>query len=246
LISIYIRFYASIYTALETIWDHSMGGQQGEAQQILIDALRQLAGGDVSSFNRARIIQFAGRAPVGVFLMESGWATGSIITASGDRQIVRLYLPGDLTSVDDLFGTQSTETLTTITHVTATRLEAASVRAALPRNSELMLALVQAAATTIGSLKRQLASVGRTRASARVAAMFLDMAGRLGANPSKDTFEFDCPLNQETIGDLTGLTSVHVNRTLKKLREAGLISRNGTMLTIPSLSNLRRASELPH
>jgi CRP-like cAMP-binding protein len=109
-----------------------------------------------------------------------------------------------------------------------------------------MLALVQATATTIGSLKSQLASVGRTRASARVAAMFLDMAGRLGANSSKDTFEFDCPLNQETIGDLTGLTSVHVNRTLKKLREAGLIGNNGTMLTIPSLSDLRRASDLPH
>ena len=34
---------------------------------------------------------------------------------------------------------------------------------------------------------------------------------------------FDLPLTQQDLGEATGLTSVHVNRTLRRLREGGLV-----------------------
>ena len=41
------------------------------------------------------------------------------------------------------------------------------------------------------------------------------------------------PLTQEHIGDALGLTSVHVNRTLRSLREDGIVALNrGTLHVI--------------
>jgi len=52
---------------------------------------------------------------------------------------------------------------------------------------------------------------------------------------------FNMPLTQELIGDALGLTTVHVNRTLRSLRSDGLIdirSRCVTILDFDALSQL--------
>ena len=40
------------------------------------------------------------------------------------------------------------------------------------------------------------------------------------------------PLTQEDIGDATGLTSVHVNRMLRRLAVEGMIERSGNPLKV--------------
>ena len=52
----------------------------------------------------------------------------------------------------------------------------------------------------------------------------------------------DLPITQSEIADATGLSTVHVNRTLQELRGSGLISLRGRELGIPDLAALRRAS----
>ena len=50
---------------------------------------------------------------------------------------------------------------------------------------------------------------------------------------------FAFPLTQEQIGDYLGLTLVHVNRTLRALREQGLLSITRQMVSIPDPNRLR-------
>lgn len=52
----------------------------------------------------------------------------------------------------------------------------------------------------------------------------------------------DFPVTQLDLGDATGLTSVHVNRTLQELRRDGLIVLDRKRLTIPDLQALMDAS----
>ena len=47
------------------------------------------------------------------------------------------------------------------------------------------------------------------------------------------------PVTQEQLGDTMGLTSVHVNRTLRQMREQGLVSMHGKHLTIHDPDRLR-------
>jgi DNA-binding GntR family transcriptional regulator len=49
-------------------------------------------------------------------------------------------------------------------------------------------------------------------------------------------------MTQEQLADATGLTPVHVNRSLKALEAEGLIVRNRRFVTIPDWERLRDES----
>lgn len=50
---------------------------------------------------------------------------------------------------------------------------------------------------------------------------------------------FDCPLNQHAFADALGLSAIHVNRTLRELREGGLITLSEHRLVIHDPEKLR-------
>jgi CRP-like cAMP-binding protein len=53
------------------------------------------------------------------------------------------------------------------------------------------------------------------------------------------TAGYELPMTQEQLADATGLTSVHVNRTLKGLEADGLIRRERRFVVIPDWERLR-------
>jgi CRP/FNR family transcriptional regulator len=65
--------------------------------------------------------------------------------------------------------------------------------------------------------------LGRGNAEERIAAMLLDFRLRLHrAGLAGDSFRL--PMTQQQMADYLGLTVVHVNRVLKRMRDAGSIS----------------------
>ena len=50
-------------------------------------------------------------------------------------------------------------------------------------------------------------------------------------------------MTQAELGDTTGLSSVHVNRSLQELRRQGLIELKGRRLTILNLPRLKAVAE---
>lgn len=65
-------------------------------------------------------------------------------------------------------------------------------------------------------------SLGRRPALARVAHLLCEMHTRLGLVGLTDGLEFHLPLTQADLAECVGLTSVHVNRTIKQLRDDGV------------------------
>jgi CRP-like cAMP-binding protein len=58
---------------------------------------------------------------------------------------------------------------------------------------------------------------------------------------------FSFPVTQDELGDATGLSTVHVNRTLQELREAGLIRSVEREIVIEDWKALQEAGEFdPH
>jgi DNA-binding transcriptional regulator LsrR (DeoR family) len=51
--------------------------------------------------------------------------------------------------------------------------------------------------------------------------------------------EFDCPLNQYALGDALGLSTIHVNRVLRQLREQKLMTFKGNRVVIHDLAALK-------
>ena len=73
-------------------------------------------------------------------------------------------------------------------------------------------------------------NVGRRDAMARLAHLFCEMAIRCARAGQGDARPFPLPITQGDLGAATGLTSVHVNRTLKQLRTRSIVdSRKGSV-----------------
>jgi len=72
----------------------------------------------------------------------------------------------------------------------------------------------------------------------------LDLHARLSLLGLVENDTFDLPLTQEVLGDLLGLTSVHVNRTIRSLEADGLIARSDHRIRLIDMAALRSTSPL--
>ena len=86
-------------------------------------------------------------------------------------------------------------------------------------------------------------SLGRRSALQRTAHLFCEMQVRLSLVGLATEAEYGLPITQAVLAECLGLTSVHVNRVLKELRERELVEFRGGRVRITDLPALRRIAE---
>lgn len=171
-----------------------------------------------------------------------GWACRIKTTREGDRQVVALLVPGDVANLDSLlletpnYGVRS---LTEVTTVSLRRGQALALAAEHPGIARTFtwLAMVENAILSQWAL-----CLGRLSATQRLAHLFCELSIRTGDQPGNNG-GFEVPMTQETLGDVLGLTAVHINRTMQRLRADGLIVTNGRSFTIPDAAALGRIGD---
>ena len=189
---------------------------------------------------RGTVVISEGEPSRELYIVQKGWLQSSLLLGNGGRQIMRIALPGDLLGLSALAFDEAPKTVTALTDVTLCpfdRERLASLASDHPRIMALLFGIAEAERTALAD---RLASVGRTPARARVAALLCDIFMRMRVvEPDTDTIHL--PLTQEEIGDATGLTAVHVNRMIRGLVEEAIIERSGNMMRL--LDERRLAEE---
>jgi CRP-like cAMP-binding protein len=183
-------------------------------------------------YRRGAVLISEGEAPRELFIVGSGWIHSSVVLGNGSRQIMRFKFRGDVIGLPLLAFRHSPDTITAVTDARVapfTRERLAAVVQEHPRLAALLLALSVAARVSIAD---RLASIGRTSARARVAALLCDLYRRLRELGLAGADGIQLPLTQEEIGDATGLTAVHVNRMMRALVEEGIIERSGNRMRV--------------
>jgi CRP-like cAMP-binding protein len=184
-----------------------------------------------------------GDPPLQCAVLVTGFAYRQKLTGDGARQIVSLHIPGDPLDFQNLFLDESDHNVQTLT-----RAEVAFI----PREDLQRLARSRAAvghamlvSTLIESsiFREWVLNVGRRDARARLAHLLCEFAIRLESQGLADHYGYELPMTQEQLGDCTGLTPVHVNRTLKALEADGLITRSKRRVTFPDWERLRTAAD---
>jgi len=194
-------------------------------------ALAQVEGAE-RVYRRGAIIRREHDRAQELYVLNSGWLLSFVLLDDGSRQILRLHLPGDMAGLSCAAFNEATESLMALTDVRICPVEKSALNRLFvehPRLGALLFLITQAEKV---SLSDRLASLGRTSAKARVAALILDTVSRLRVMNTQLGNSFAFPLTQEEIGDATGLTAVHVNRMIRALVEDGLIARQANQLTI--------------
>src|SRR5262252_5698077 len=93
-------------------------------------------------------------------------------------------------------------------------------------------ALLWSATCEAAIVAEHLIDAAQRSAYQRISHLLLELFVRLKGAGLADGMSFDMPLTQELIGDALGLTTVHVNRTIRSLREDGLIKMSNKCVTI--------------
>jgi CRP-like cAMP-binding protein len=183
-----------------------------------------------------------GEKPRGVNVVLEGWGCRYKQLPDGRRQIVSFFLPGDLCDANVFILREMDHSVAAITPLKYAEIAPADfeeLMAASPRITqalwwhELVVAAVQREWTT---------NVGQRTAYERIAHLFCELFIRLRIVGLTDDNSCDFPPTQLDLADATGLTSVHVNRTIQELRRDGLIELHDRKLIIPNLRALKNAA----
>lgn len=190
------------------------------------------------NFGRRKIVRRQGEDSSELFVLRGGWAFSFAIMPDGGRQVLDLHFPGDVIGSSSIAFEKAAIGIATITPVELSPFPKAlfaDVAATTPHLSILLHAM---AALENMILIDRLKSIGRMEARDRVALFLLQIITRLEVMDHGIGSVFTLPMSQELIGDALGLSSIHVNRTLRRLEEEGDVSRDGQQITLHNRAKL--------
>jgi CRP-like cAMP-binding protein len=141
----------------------------------------------------------------------------------GDRQLTALHLAGEMADLDGVVRPDIMYGLEALATTTIAQVPHQALRALAQKHSAIAEAFWRESASDVINLSRWALHLGRGAARTRVANLLCEMAVRMGSVDAPE-LEFSLPLTQDQLSDATGLTAVHVNRTLKSLREEGIVT----------------------
>jgi CRP-like cAMP-binding protein len=164
-----------------------------------------------------------GDRPTRSCLLIDGFASASKVTGEGNRQIASLYISGDIPDLQSLHLRVMDITFTTMTTCRVGFIQhepLAQMCAAFPALGAAMwrTTLVDAAV-----YREWVANVGQRQAHTRMAHLLCEVIVRLRTIGLAQDYACDLPMTQADIGDAIGVSVVHVNRILGRLRTEGLI-----------------------
>lgn len=180
-----------------------------------------------------------------VYFLLEGWVASCVDVADGGRQIVKIHLPGDLLGVASMSLTHAAETLLAVTPVTVDVVPLQGFGHLFMHCPRLAAAVFLSTQQERVILMDKLTSVGRTGSAQRVAAFLLHIHERLKLMDPALRASFDLPLTQAQLAEVVGVTTVHLNRTLRDLDRSGMIERTGHRITLADLKGLRELAGMP-
>lgn len=178
-----------------------------------------------------------------VYVNHDGWLARYKILHNGSRQIMDFILPGQVFGLQASLFKRSLYSIVTVTESTLSTIPFDMVDNVFERNVALAKALFWSAAYEAAILGEHLIDAARRSAYERVSHLLLELFVRLNGVQLTSDMTFSLPLTQELIADALGLTTVHVNRTLRALREDKLIAMDGRSVTIIDFEALSLLSD---
>lgn len=142
--------------------------------------------------------------------------------SDGQRQITALHIPGDMVDLHSVVVPDSGSALQALTTTTLIRIPHSALLAIARRFPGIAEAFWRDSVLDAAILSQWVVNVGRRNAIARTAHLICEMALRYEQIGRSSGMSFEFPATQTHLGDALGLTPVHVNRTLKTLKEAGV------------------------
>lgn len=196
---------------------------------------------DAREMGARRNIIREGDRPDHVHLMIDGWGARYKLLPDGARQITAFLIPGDFCDVHVTILGEMDHGITTLTKSRVAYIPRGKMDALTERPS-LIKAFWWATLVDESVLRNWIVNIGRRDAYEAIGHLICELYVRMKNVGLVEDRSYDLPLTQEEIGDALGLTAVHVNRVLQRLRSEDLISFRRGLLIIHDYERLEKAS----
>lgn len=190
------------------------------------------------TFVVGRDLVHQGQSRQNAYILSVGWVCSYKIQADGTRQIVDFQIPGDFLGLRSVLLRTSDHSFEPIVDSEAAEVFASDLLQAFAETPRLAAAILWAASRDEAMVVEHLVGVGRRDADPRMAHFLLELGSRLALVGMGSTDGYDCPLTQYHLADALGLSAVHVNRTLRQLRERGLVTFRDGRVTFDDYDGL--------
>lgn len=181
---------------------------------------------------RGRDLVRQGERPRVVNLLLSGWGYRYKVLKDGQRQIVGYLLPGDICDLHVALFDEIEHSVGLLTDAKVVQIPAEQFHDAIEEYRSIERALWRSTLMDEAILREWITNIGQREAFERMGHHLCELWQRMLSVGLVSDHEFHLPLTQEILGDTLGLTAVHINRTLKRLREEGLVSIHNKRLTM--------------
>lgn len=169
-------------------------------------------------------LTFEGDAAAPVLFVLDGWLRVSKSLDDGQRQIIDFVLPGDFVASASADGSASALQIDALTDARVAAFSEIQWTRLQWDRPDLHWRAIHLHAASRARLAERILRLGKGGALMRVAYALLELCLRLKGGRSASGCSFRLPLTQLQIGDFTGLSAVHVCRTMRKLVNSGIIS----------------------
>ena len=159
-----------------------------------------------------------------IYRLKSGWMSRSRVLPDRRQQIIMVFLPGDLLGLKTMLLDRQPDSIQCLGRATVQELGYEPALELARTDPDVSLRFMWQLAEDERRLHNWVIALGRGSAIERIATLRLDFRGRLAQAGIGSGDQFHLPMTQEQVGDHLGLTLVHVNRTLKRLREEGILT----------------------
>jgi CRP/FNR family transcriptional regulator, anaerobic regulatory protein len=184
-----------------------------------------------------------------LFTLYSGWAFRYKSLSDGRRQILNFLLPGDLVGLQQEFSDNAMHGVEAVTDVSLCVFPRDGLWELFRKHPALGYDVTWLSARGEGFVDDNLLTTGRRNATERVAMLLMHLYRRLqrlgledkDADGQGGTIEW--PINQQHIADTLGLSLVHTNKTLRRLRQLGLHDIENGRLRLRNPKALERIAD---
>lgn len=165
-------------------------------------------------------------------LLISGFAARYNILADGSRQISAIHVPGDFLDLHSLLLGRMDHSVTGLTQCDVALVPHEFLLKVTETHPHLARMFWLSTLIDAAIHRRWLVTAGGLTAPGQLAHLICELYKRLEVVGLTSDHAFHFPLSQIDIADALGISTVHVNRTIKELRTQGLIRWQSGQMTI--------------
>ena len=204
------------------------------------EALLRQAGWEQRSYARHEVIVQAGQSLDHCHLLLSGFAARAQEDSAGSRQIVGISIAGDLLDIHGVILGRLEQEMVALNPCEIASIPHGAVFKMTRQSGAIQKIFWLQAAIEHAIQAAWIHALGSKRGTAKIAHLFCEMQLRLGVVGLATQMGFPMPMSQQELADYAGMTHVHLNRCLKELREAGLLTFASGWAKVANWDGLKR------